>query len=106
MWAGEMSSSAARRAGGVWSRSRAWWMGSGLGRELQCTLEVVLGQAAKPVTLGVAGARDPQRAGDQVQVHAQLVEPETVLIKAAPAQLPVVPAQPHAHPPLLYPAIH
>ena len=26
------------------------------GREVQCTLEVVLGQAAEPVTLGVAGA--------------------------------------------------
>jgi hypothetical protein len=34
------------------------------GRELQCTLEVVVGQAAEPVALGVAGARDPQRSGD------------------------------------------
>ena len=61
----------------------------------------MLGQAAEPLTLGVAGARDPQRSRDQVQVHAQLVEPKTVLIKAAPAQLRVVLAEPHAHPDVL-----
>jgi hypothetical protein len=73
-----------------------------LGRELQGTLEVMLGQAAEPLTLRVAGLRDPQRPRDQVQVHAQLVEPKAVLVKAAPAQLRVVPAEPHAHPDVLY----
>lgn len=58
-----------------------------LGRELQGALEVILGHVAQPVTLGGAGARDPQRSGDQIEVHAQLVEPEAVLVKAAPVQL-------------------
>ena len=62
----------------------------------------MLGQTAEPLTLGVAGARDPQRPRNQVQVHAQLVKPEAVLIKAAPAQLRVMPAEPHAHPDMLY----
>jgi hypothetical protein len=61
----------------------------------------MLGHAAEPLTLRVAGARDPQRSGDQVQVHAQLVEPEAVLVEAVPAQLRVVRAEPHAHPDVL-----
>jgi hypothetical protein len=70
--------------------------------ELQGVLKMVLGNAAEPLTLGMAGARDPQRSRDQVQVHAQLVEPEAVRIEAVPAQLGVVLAEPHAHPDVLY----
>lgn len=43
---------------------------------------MTLGQAAEPVAFGVVRVRDPQRAGDQVQVHAQLVETEAVFVKA------------------------
>jgi hypothetical protein len=57
----------------------------------------MLGHAAEPLTLRVAGVRDPQRSRDQIQVHAQLVEPKAVLVKAAPGQLRVVAAEPHAH---------
>jgi hypothetical protein len=68
---------------------------------LQGALEVMLGHAAEPLVLGVAGACDPQGSRDQIQVHAQLVEPKAVLVKAASAQLRVVPAEPHAHPDVL-----
>jgi hypothetical protein len=64
-------------------------------------LQVPFGQAAEPLTLGVAGVRDPQWPRDQVQVHAQLIEAESVLVKAVPAQPRVVLSEPHAHPDVL-----
>ncbi len=62
---------------------------------------MVLCDAAEPLPLRVAGARDLKWSRHQVQVHAQLVEPKAILVKAAAAQLRVVPTEPHAHPDML-----
>src|SRR5580692_1212646 len=69
--------------------------------ELQGSQEVVGGHTAEPVTVGVAGIRDPQRSRDQVQMHAQLVEAQAVPVKAGAAQLRVVLGEPHPHPDML-----
>ena len=62
---------------------------------------MVLGDAAEPLPLRVAGAHDLKWSRHQVQVHAQLVEPKAILVQATRSAFRVVPTEPHAHPDML-----